>query len=133
MGNWICKFLGAGALVVGGLVSGGVIPATYAALAAALTGAAGLFHDKPSGGQGAAFGLIFGLGVLGAASCAHNSFERCIRARELNAVDEKVQAAIACQGDKECLVTQGIGSISNYYENVDMCRAETLGTDGGGQ
>ncbi len=78
-----------------------------------------------------------GLGILVSSAlvvlgCAHNSFERCVRDRELAALDAKVQAAVACQGDQECLVTQGLGSIGNYYENVRVCKAAATGQADGG-
>ena len=45
--KWFYRGLMAAGMIGGALVTGGILPAAYGAVAAAVTGAAALFHDKP--------------------------------------------------------------------------------------
>jgi hypothetical protein len=45
--KWLYKGLMAVGMVGGALVTGGILPAAYGVVAAAVTGAAALFHDTP--------------------------------------------------------------------------------------
>jgi hypothetical protein len=45
--HWFYKGLMAVGMIGGALVTGGIVPAAYGVVAAAVTGAAALFHEAP--------------------------------------------------------------------------------------
>ena len=49
--KWIYRGLMAASLVGGALVTGGIVPAAWGVVAAAVGTAAGLFHETPIGGK----------------------------------------------------------------------------------
>jgi hypothetical protein len=51
MSKWIFKGLMAVSIVGGALVTGGILPAAFGVVAAAVGTAAGLFHDSPGGAK----------------------------------------------------------------------------------
>jgi hypothetical protein len=76
----------------------------------------------------AACGLSF-LGGLLSLGCSHTPFETCVRNAAVKLAETKVQAALACGGQKACLEQAGIEDGVQFIDAAAVCASEAV--DGG--
>lgn len=82
--------------------------------------------------RGLAVPALIALGVFGAGmlySCTHTSFETCVRNAAVSLAEVKVQAAVACAGDRNCIEGQLVSDVAEFAVAADTCRINDA--DGG--
>jgi hypothetical protein len=115
--NLVAKILATVGMVGAGLVTGGIIPTGFAVVAAALTGAATLWHDKPGSPKGGAAVLLFLIAFL-ADGCGG---EQANYAREKSAITVSDSPTLALLGkNRVSTIGKGISRVDALW-SVPTC------------